>query len=165
LWAGDWRTKAGRAIKVALRAGGVVRAQAVAEGFQQAAEASQGLVNGGRPEPVKRAITDAAMKAWVARPAGESWKRRLPDRVMPQKKSKVPGRPGRPRKRPVTPDEIEALAGALWQAGAQVQAMYADLTDDAARLAFLRDLTGVIAAPDDVRAQRLWQGWVSRARD
>ncbi len=162
LWSGDWRTKAGRAIKAALRAGGLVRAQAVAAGFRQGAEAAQGLVNGGRPVPVKTALTDAAVKPWTARPVDVAWKRRLPDRVKPLKVAKVPGRPGRPRKRPVTQDEIETLAGVLWRAGAQAQAMFEDMPDDEARLGFLRDLNAVIAAPNDARAQRRWQGWVSR---
>ena len=160
LWPGDWRTKAGRAIKAALRAEGLARAQGVAEGFRQAAEAAQLLVNGGRPVPAKRQLTDAAMKAWTARPAGEGWKRRLPDRVKPLMVAKVPSRPGRPRKRLVTQDEIEALAGLLWGAGPDVQAMYADLPDDAARLGFLTDLGRIVAAPDDPRAQARWRTWV-----
>jgi hypothetical protein len=163
LWPGDWRTRDGRAIKAALRAGGLARAQAVAEGFRQGAEAAQGVVHDQRAAPAKRPLTDARVKPWTARTDGGVWKRRLPDRVRAPKPQKPPGRPGRPRKRPVTPHEIEALAGALWQAGAQVHAMYANLPDDAARLGFLRDLNAVVAAPDDARAQRRWAAWVSRA--
>jgi hypothetical protein len=162
LWPGDWRTKAGRAIKAALRAGGLARAQAVALGFQRATEA-RGLVNGGKPVPVKTALTDAAVKPWTARPADEAWKRRLPDRTKPLRVAKVPGRPGRPRKRPVTPDELAALGHVLGQAGPQVRAMFADLSTDEDRLSFLLDLRAVIAAPDDVRAQRRWAAWVSRS--
>lgn len=163
LWPHDWRTREGRAIKAALRAGGLVRAQAVAAGLQRAAEARAGVTFDQCEVPAKRPLTDAPVKPWTARPAGDGWKRRLPDRVRAPKPQKPPDRPGRPRKRPVTPHEIEALAGALWQAGAQVHAMYADLPDDAARLGFLRDLTGFVAAPDDARAQRRWVAWVSRA--
>jgi hypothetical protein len=159
LWPGDWRTKAGRAIKAALRAGGLARAEAVAAGFRQAAEASHHQT----ALPAKRPLTDAAVKAWTARRAGEGWKRRLPDRMKPPKMTKVPGRPGRPRKRPVEADELAALRHVLWQAGPQVQAMYGGLPDDAARLSFLLDLRAIIAAPEDGRAQRRWQGWVSRS--
>jgi hypothetical protein len=67
---------------------------------------------------------------------------------------------GRPRKRPVEADELAALGHLLRQAGAQVRAIFADLTTDGDRLTFLLDLRAVAAAPDAVQAQRRWSHWV-----
>jgi hypothetical protein len=156
----DRRTRAARAARTALRSGDMGKAQAAVVAVQRAAEAAQGLVATRPPRASTVAGPPTPAKPWVGRPAATGLKRRLPDRTKPRVVAKVPGRPGRPRKRPVEADELAALGHVLGQAGPQVRAMYGGLPDDGVRLSFLLDLRAVIAAPDDVRAQRRWAAWV-----
>lgn len=150
----DKRTKEGRAIKAALRAGGETRAAALTK---KAPKRVTGAVCGVYAPPVD---------VWTScAPEGPS-RRSLPDRTKAPNPARA-GAPkplGRPRKRPDTPDELAALMAVYWAADSAVQSMFQAIAGEADRLAFLRALKGVADAPDDPSAQRRWGVWVQRLR-
>ena len=157
----DKRTKAGRAAKAALRAGGIERARAVVDTLRAASSAAVDVdmdKGGGKPAGP---LTPLPVRPWTARPAEDGWKRRQPDR---QKAPPAPPRPAKPIGRPPrVPDRSEDLAAygaVLRAAGPQVRAMYEAIPRQEERLRFLRDLAGYANAPDDAGALRRWLGWV-----
>jgi|GEM_PF-2748609 len=158
----DGRTRAARAIKAALRAGGVERARRVAEAFREA-EILSGSPTGGQGCTDKTALfTSACVKPWTARVDIEGWKRRLPDSPRPAPAPPKVRRPvGRPRRVPDAPETISTLAEVLWRADPPVRDMFARLRGQQDQLTFLRDLAEVLRAPDDARARMRWMGWVA----
>lgn len=156
----DKRTRAGRAIKAALRAGGLAQAQAVADAIT-AAEADAPREPLDAYAAPSGALTAARVEPWKAR-EGVGAKRRQPDRP---KRAASPRRAApRPAPLPDTAGEIEALAAVLRGAGAEVRAMFGALSSTGERAAFLQDLADVTAAPEDAGARRRWLAWVSRFR-
>jgi hypothetical protein len=145
----DKRTKEGRAMKAALRAGGEARAAALAEMA---------------PKRVIEAVGGAsapAVAVWAScAPEGPS-RRALPDRTKAPNPARgaAPKPLGRPRKRPDTPDELAALMAVYWAADSAVQAMFRAIVGEADKVAFLRTLKGVADAPDDPSAQLRWGRW------
>jgi len=161
----DKRTREGRAAKAALRAGGMERARDVVEAMREAVRLSQRgeerPAKGKVPRKADGPITHAPVKPWEARQGDGRWKRALPDKPKPVPAPAPPKRPvGRPRRVPVSPDEIAALAEFLRAAGGAVQAMYGRLPGDQ-QLPFLRDLAAFARAPDDARARTRWARWVA----
>lgn len=158
---GDKRTKAARAAKAAMRAGGIERARAVVAALRAKADAAVDVGLRRTPDAPAGPMTQLPVQPWTARPAGQGWKRRQPDR---RKATAVPSGPpkpiGRPRRTPDSPDELAALGEVLRAAGPDVRAMYAAVADGD-RVSFLRDLAEFTRAPDDPRAQTRWMGWVA----
>jgi hypothetical protein len=158
----DKRTKAGRAARAALRAGGIERARAAVDALRAASSAAVDVdmdKGGGKPAGP---LTPLPVRPWTARPAVDGWKRRQPDRQKAPAAPSGPPKPiGRPRRVPDNPDELAALAEVLRMAGPQVHALYQAIPKQEDRLRFLRDLAGYANAPDDAGAQRRWLGWVT----
>jgi hypothetical protein len=145
----DKRTKEGRAMKAALRAGGEARAAALAEKAQK-------RVTGGAG-----GVSAPSMEVWTScAPEGPS-RRSLLDRNKIPNPARAGGpKPlGRPRKRPDTSNELAALMAVYWAADSAVQGMFQSIEGEADRLAFLRALKGVADAPRDPNARRRWEGW------
>jgi len=161
----DKRTKAGRAAKAALRAGGVERARAAVDALRAASSAAVDVDMGKGKDAPAGPLTPLPVRPWTARPAADGWKRRQPDR---QKAPPAPPRPakpiGRPPRVPDRPEDLAAYGAVLRAVGPQVRAMYEAIPRQEDRLRFLRDLAGYANAPDDAGALRRWMGWV-RAGD
>jgi len=156
----DRRTRAVRALKAALRAGGMMRAQAVADTLASA--------NATEPRHRPDADTDKGpltrqdARPWTRRASDEGWKRRLLDRLKAPKPAAQPKRaPGRPRRLPDGPEELAALAALLREAGPHVRAMFEAIPRQDDQLRFLRDLAEYASAPTDAGAQQRWLGWVT----
>lgn len=158
----DKRTKAGRAAKAALRAGGIERARAAVDAMRAASSAAVDVdmdKGGGKPAGP---LTPLPVRPWTARPAADRWKRRQPDRQKAPPAQPRPAKPlGRPPRVPDSPEDLAAYGAALRAAGPQVRAMYEAIPRQEDRLRFLRDLAGYANAPDDAGAQRRWLGWVT----
>lgn len=160
----DRRTKAGKAVAAALRAGGYEAAVGLTARLRadlDGARVVSGPAGGdgdGLPLP--------DVRPWVAGGAGKGWKRRLPDRPKARQADgavsvTAPKGPGRPKQLGRTADEVAALASVLFSVGPEVRAMFAaiPLRDD--QLRFLRDLQAVNRAPNDAGARKRWMGWVN----
>ncbi|WP_156209614.1 hypothetical protein [Pseudorhodobacter wandonensis] len=145
----DKRTKEGRAMKAALRAGGEPLAARLAT---TASRPALGEARGPLATP---------LKVWAAQPPEGPSRRILPDRnkIPNPARMSAPKPLGRPRRRPDTPDELAALMAVYWAADSAVQGMFQAIEGEADRLAFLRALKGVADAPDDPNAQRRWGHW------
>lgn len=150
----DKRTKEGRALKAALRAGGEEQAAALALTLTLPLH-----------KPPQGAFTPA-LKVWTAPPVPEPSKRGQPDRIKrPNPARGAALKPlGRPKVKPDTEDELTALMAAYSAAGPTVRAMFEALLAEQDRLAFLRALKALVDAPDDPSAHRRWAGWVQRLR-
>ncbi|MFC3086352.1 hypothetical protein [Tabrizicola soli] len=161
----DRRTKAARAAKAALRAGGVDGARAAVEALRAASGVPVDVnMRKGLDSPAEP-LTPLPVRPWTARPGSEGWKRRDADRKKAPKVQPGPPKPiGRPRRVPDTPDELAALGEVLRAVGPQVQAMHEAIPRQEDRLRFLRDLAEYANAPDDAGALRRWLGWVNRFR-
>jgi hypothetical protein len=145
----DKRTALGRALKGALRGGGIERAQALA------------LRLGAAP-PVKAPM--APVLPWMPPLAGDAGKRAQPNRpkaaaaLQPQ-----PPRPvGRPRALPDDPDNLLALGEVLRAAGAAAQDMFAMIEGHEDQLRFLMALRDVTVDPNSGSARERWGAWVAR---
>ncbi|THD82412.1 hypothetical protein E7811_15320 [Aliigemmobacter aestuarii] len=160
----DGRTKQGRALKAALRAGGEAHARALGFGLARPpgetgadvdVDAAQGGLGPARSAPQWRASAPDG-------PDGRTGRRAMPDRTKapPQVRDRLPGRPGRPRKTPESQDEIAELASVIRQAPPQVRRMFAALSRPEDQLCFLRTLRDLTANPDDPAAQGRWTRWV-----
>jgi hypothetical protein len=164
----DRRTVEARAVRTAMRAGDVVRAQAAVDALRAASSAAvdpDGVRAGAAPAG---ALTGLAVKPWTAGTGADGWKRRLADRVKsPARTPSGPPRPiGRPRRvrTPDCADELAALCDVLRGAGPQVRAMYEAIPRQEDGVAFLRALLAYANAPDDAGAMRRWTGWVNALR-
>lgn len=146
----DKRTKAGRAMKAALRRGGEALAATHAGQAPKRAQIGPG------------AVLLAPVPVWAAPPPDGPSRRTLPDRANQPNPARdaMPKPPGRPRTRPDTPDELVALMAVYRAADGAVQRMFQALAVDADRMAFLRALKGIADAPDDFSAQGRWAVWV-----
>lgn len=161
----DKRTKAARAAKAAMRAGGMDGAQAAVDALRTASSAAVDVdLRRGDAAPASP-LTPLPVKPWVARKAADGWKRRQPDRRKAHLVQSDPPKPiGRPRRVPDSPDELAALGEVLRAAGPQVQAMFEAIPRQGDRVRFLRDLRNYANAPDNAGAQRRWFDWVKRFR-
>lgn len=150
----DKRTKEGRALKAALRAGGETRAAALALTFPKP------------PYKPPRGAFAHSVKVWAAPPVAGPSKRGLPDRIKRANPAAgaAPKALGRPRARPETEDELTGLMGVYKAADAAVRTMFQGLPDDQDRLTFLRALKALVDAPEDPSAHRRWAGMVQRLR-
>lgn len=157
----DKRTKAGRALKAALRTGGPDYAAKVAADVGSV-DVDTGGTAGGRPAGADM-LTRLPVRAWTARPADMAGKRSLPDRVKALKPAAAkPAKMGRPRVRLLADGgaELAALAETLRTAGPAVSQMAAACASDLDRLGLARALQAVRNAPDDPTAQARWAQWV-----
>lgn len=150
----DKRTREGRALKSALRAGGEARAATLALTFRKP------------PYKPPQGASAHAVKVWAAPPVPGPSKRALPDRIKRTNPARgAASKPlGRPKVKPDTEDDLAALMAVYKAADATVQAMYQALLAEQDRLAFLRALKALVDAPDDPSAHRRWAGWVQRLR-
>lgn len=166
----DRRTRTAKALKAALRAGGLAAAQKVAEAqriaaAQAAAEAADEAVRRGVPRHASKAATPRVappVEPWRSHALRGS-KRALPDRPIKQM-DKAPPRPAKPIGRPCAAAdaaEIATLVDVLRGAGPQVMALFGEVTDASDQLQFLRDLSGYLQAPNDDEAARRWTGWAT----
>ena len=162
----DKRTKTGRAVKAALRAGGEDHAQAVKEALEGAKgrSAHQYVVRG--PESATMPVSGAPVRPWVAPVGAAGVKRPLPDRAKAAKpaKQQAPRQRGRPKKGLESMDETAALMRTYQDASPVVKRMYQAISDEGERFGFLRSLKAVSDAPDDVSAQTRWGEWVRHLR-
>lgn len=159
LWPHSWRIRGGKAVAAALAAGGMALAREVAAREAEALALNTARAKGA--DSKAKPLTSAPVKPWEAR-EGVGAKRRQADQP---KRAPSPRRAApRPAPVPDTAGEIEALAAVLRGAGAEVQAMFAELVRQEDRLAFAQDLKAFTAAPDDAGARRRWLAWVSRFR-
>ena len=156
----DRRTKAGRAIRAALRIGGEVHAAAVAA--RLAADAVRGRDSAG-PRPVPWSV---AVRPWRAGTASTSHKRRRVDPPKAPKSAVLPrhGRSGCPRRSVVGPDEADALIALLHRSGPEVQRLFAGCAQGDEQLQFLTALRDFQRDPDDAKARDRWLGWAQRLR-
>jgi hypothetical protein len=145
----DKRTKAGRAMKAALRTGG------------EACAASLGITQPKRTPGAANAQFRPDVAVWTAAPSKGPSKRGLPDRIKKPNPARgtSPKPLGRPRKRSDASDELAALMAVYWAADSAVQGMFQAIVGEKDRLAFLRALKGVADAPEDPNARRRWDGW------
>lgn len=141
----DRRTKAGRALKAAMRSGVGHTAPDGSDVWPQAASGALG----------------APVRPWVARPARDSAKRRLPDRykVKAVRAPKRPG-PGRPRKAVDDEDEIRGLLNYARTCGPEVRAMMGRCPTEGAALDLLRTLREFHQNPNGPVARNRWMGLV-----
>ncbi len=160
----DQRTKAARAAKAALRAGGVDGARAAVEALRAAKEAALDVAlrrGGASAGP----LTQLPVRPWTPRPVGESWKRLKADRQKAPQVQPGPPKPiGHPRRTPDREDELAALGEVFRAAGPQVRALHEAIPRQEDRLRFLRDLAEYANAPDNAGAQRRWLGWLRAGR-
>jgi hypothetical protein len=148
----DRRTKAGRALKAALRAGG------------EASAAKLALEVAGSSQNDAGAEALPTVPVWVAPAHGEPSKRGRPDRAKrpPQTPAAARARPlGRPRAKPEAPDEVAALISLYRASDSAVQRMFQAIDGDADRLAFLRALQALVDDPHGGSARRRWGVWLT----
>ena len=146
----DKRTKEGRALKAALRAGG--EAAAVALGLSPAQRTQDG------PERV----VQGRVGVWASPPSSGPSKRTLPDRIKradPAQRS-IPKIPGRGARHADDLGELASLMQVYRSAAPAVQRMFAALSCEDERRGFLMSLKAVTEAPQDPVAQRRWLGFV-----
>jgi len=164
----DKRTKAGRALKAALKAGGLLRAQPVATALQAARTRPTSPVRRPQPGAPSGPLTRLPVKPWQAGPAEDGSKRALPDRPKPRAGARSPETPprppGRPARLPDQPTEVAALAAVLRSAGPQVRAMFDAIARQEDQLRFLRDLSDYSRTPDDAGARQRWMDWAMALR-
>lgn len=158
----DKRTKAGRALKAALRTGGPDYAASLAADVGSV-DMDADVTAGGRPADADR-LTRLPVRPWTARPADMTGKRTLPDRAKAPKRAAEAksATMGRPRVKPLADGGVElaALAETLRTAGPAVAQMVAACVSDVDRLALVRALQAVRNTPDDLAAQARWAQWV-----
>jgi hypothetical protein len=147
----DKRTALGRALKGALRGGGIERAQALA-------------LRLGVALPARAPMT--LVLPWIPPPAGGTGKRAQPNRpkaaAAPQPQ---PPRPiGRPSALPDDPDSLLALGEVLRAAGTGAQDMFAKIEGHEDQLRFLMALRDVTADSNSGSARGRWGAWVARLR-
>lgn len=160
----DLRSRQARAVKSAVRAGDLERAQAILAGLTGGAMADVDK----RLDAAKTRDTEIAKPRTSPALSGPPWtprtcggKRRRPDRA--KAPAPVPGPPkplGRPRRRPYAPDELAAMGDLLRTSGPAVRAMFDAIPGQDDQLRFLRDLSAYANAPDDAGAQGRWLAWV-----
>jgi hypothetical protein len=147
----DKRTALGRALKGALRGGGIKQAQALA-------------LRLGVALPVKAPMPPVL--PWMPPPAGGTGKRAQPNRpkaaAAPQ--PELPRPVGRPRALPDDPDNLLALGEVLRAAGSGAQDMFAKIEGHKDQLRFLMALRDVTADPNSGSARERWGAWVARLR-
>ena len=146
----DKRTKKGRALKAALRAGS--EAAAVALGFGHAERAQDGL---------ERAV-QARVRIWAAPTDDGPSKRTLPDRIKQADSDQRPilKLPGRQVQNADDQNETSSLMQVYRSADAAVQQMFHALSGAEERRGFLLALRAVTKAPQDLIAQRRWMSIV-----
>lgn len=147
----DRRTKAGRALKAALLAGGLEHAVA------------RGLAVTPAPDvaPTGVGLSGSPVRPWKARAAGGRSNRSKPDayKVKVVRVRKQAG-PGRPRKVPDGPEAVVDLMAFAWTCGPEVRAMMGQCPDDPARMDLLRTLRDFQRDPNDPAARNRWIGLV-----
>jgi hypothetical protein len=147
----DKRTKAGRALKAALRAGG------------EAAAAALGLDPAKPAQDAPARAVEARVRVWAAPPSGGPSKRTLPNRIKrtdPVQRS-IPKMPGRGARKADDQADTADLVKVYRSVDATVQRMFSALSNEDERRGFLLALKAVIEAPQDPVAQRRWLGFVS----
>lgn len=161
LGAHDKRTRAGRAIKAALRAGGIARAEAVATQLDLTVR-MEAIV---RRRQAPRPLTGLPVRPWPQPAIKATGKRHQPDRLRfgTPAPPKALGRIGRPPRVPDDPDEIAELVGVLRAAGSQVSRLWQGIGREDDRLRFLRALRDFTCDPNDQAARERWMHWVTRA--
>jgi hypothetical protein len=157
----DKRTKHGRALKAALRAGGLARAMALAECVAASGGAVRPL---GWQAPVKAAVP-LLVRPWTPDVSRTGGKRAVPDRPKAQTAPpKPPGRIGRPRRVPEDAESLAALAAVLWSLDAGVREMYSTIESEADQMRFLLALRDLHADPDAPAVRDRWWALVSQQR-
>jgi hypothetical protein len=159
----DRRTKAGKAVAAALRAGGYDAAVGLAARLR--ADLDGARVVSGPAGGAGDGLPLPDVRPWVAGGIGKGWKRRLPDRPKARQADgassvAAPTGPGRPKQLGRTVDEVAALASVLFSVGPEVRAMFAAIPLRHDQLRFLRDLQAVNRAPNDAGARKRWMDWV-----
>ena len=154
----DRRTRAGRAVMAALRAGSEAYATAVAQRFVlEALPIRPGRGPG---------LTPLAARPWRDSAASPSLKRRKADQpkgTAPAVKARH-GPPRRPGWVVVDANELDALTALLHGSGPEVRRMFAACVGADDQLQFLTALRDFQQDPDDAPARDCWMGWAQRIR-
>ena len=147
----DRRTKAGRALKAALLAGGL--GHAAARGLA--------VVAAHDVAPAGVGLSGSPVRPWKARAPSGVGNRSKPDayKVKVVRARKQAG-PGRPRKVPDGPEAVADLMAFAWTCGPEVRAMMDQCPDDPARLTLLWTLRDFQRDPNDPATRNRWVGLV-----
>lgn len=154
----DKRTKAGRAIMAALKAGGEAHAAAVA--LRMAVEAITSRAGRGP------GLTPLAARPWRDGTASPSLKRRRADQPKVAKPAVQArhGGPKRPRQGAADAIGLDALIALLHRSGPEVRRMFAACEGADDQVQFLTALRDYLQDPDDAPARDRWLGWAQHLR-